>query len=131
MKIDGQEIDRVDLLSLMFSHQLSLMNKIHETNKERRANSNGFMPSFNTMEGKIWYTAECISQEAHELKNTTDWKKWKTAKGFNIEEAQEELADILHYVIQGAIQFEMSPKELFDLFWKKHKKNVERQDNGY
>ena len=45
-----------------------------------------------------------IVHEAIELQDLTSWKWWKRPSGFEIELAQTELIDILHFVIQAAME---------------------------
>ncbi len=72
-----------------------------------------------------------IIHEACELQDLTEWKWWKNKHGFDTSKAREELVDILHFVIQIALELDMSANDLFNEYKKKNIINRERQVNDY
>lgn len=72
-----------------------------------------------------------IVHEAIELQDLTSWKWWKRASHFEGEKAQIELIDILHFVIQAALELEMTPQKMLDVYMNKNYINRERKDTGY
>ena len=84
-----------------------------------------------SIDGKVSSLCTAIMHEAVELQRETNWKWWKTETEFNVEHAKEELIDILHFVIQCAIEMDMTPEEILCVYKSKHKENVRRQEVGY
>lgn len=72
-----------------------------------------------------------IIHEATELQDLTSWKWWKRPSGFEIERAQTELIDILHFVIQAALELQMTPQKLLNTYMNKNYVNRERKRSGY
>ncbi len=72
-----------------------------------------------------------IIHEAVELQDQTSWKWWKRPSGFQIEIAQTELIDILHFVIQVALELEMTPQKVLEVYMNKNYINRERKRSGY
>jgi dimeric dUTPase (all-alpha-NTP-PPase superfamily) len=72
-----------------------------------------------------------IIHEAIELQDLTSWKWWKRPSGFEIERAQTELIDILHFVIQAALELQMTPQKLLNTYMNKNCVNRERKRSGY
>lgn len=72
-----------------------------------------------------------IVHEAIELQDLTSWKWWKRPSGFEIEMAQTELIDILHFVIQAAIELQMTPQKVLEEYMNKNYINRERKRSGY
>lgn len=72
-----------------------------------------------------------IVHEAVELQRLTSWKWWKKPSRFNVLKAKEELVDIWHFMIQVAIELEMTPDELLDEYRNKNMINRKRQEEGY
>lgn len=70
--------------------------------------------------------------EVVEALNETPWKPWKkhqaaTDKG----KYAEELADVMHFLVEAAIAAGITDEELFLAFAGKHAINVARQQEGY
>lgn len=81
---------------------------------------------------KIHLLCVAIMHETAELDRLTNWKWWKrNTKQFEEHEAREELIDIIHFVIQAAIELGMTPEEIMKQYMSKSNVNVERQRNGY
>jgi dimeric dUTPase (all-alpha-NTP-PPase superfamily) len=45
--------------------------------------------------------------------------------------AQTELIDILHFVIQAALELEMTPQKVLEVYMNKNYINRERKKSGY
>jgi len=85
-----------------------------------------------TKEEMLSKLCTAIIQEACELQNLTNWKWWKQSKKeFDIEEAREELIDIMHFVIHAAILLGMDAEMIFNEYMRKNMINRERVKNGY
>ena len=110
-----------DMLELMLSQQKKLIKKIEDTKN----------PIPEIMEKRFFDTMGCAMHECIEARDTTNWKTWKKSKPWNIEESKEELIDVLHFIIQGSIDLGMDAKEVSGEFTRKHKINIERQNNNY
>ena len=72
-----------------------------------------------------------IIHEAIELQDLTNWKWWKKPSHFEIEMTQTELIDILHFVIQAALELEMTPQKVLEVYMNKNYINRERKKSGY
>ena len=82
-------------------------------------------------EERVSALCTAMIHEAVELQRTTNWKWWKKNTEFNKKEACEELIDVWHFVIQAAIELEMSPKDILVEYERKHAINVKRQKDRY
>jgi len=80
-----------------------------------------------------WMLNYCraLTQEAAELTDCMPWKWWASYQKFDKQNARVEIADLLHFLISLAQVMEITPDELFDLYTKKHRLNLARQDSGY
>ena len=83
------------------------------------------------MEARVSVLCTAIIQEAVELQGTTNWKWWKTSVAFDVAHASEELIDILHFVVQTAIEMGLEPRDILAEYRRKNEINKERQRNGY
>jgi len=81
------------------------------------------------------YTQTCttaIMCELTELLDALPWKPWKKSyKTVDINNVHIEIVDQLHFVIEEAIIWGMTPKQLHDLYMKKMQENIDRQNKGY
>ena len=82
-------------------------------------------------EARISVLCTAIIQEAVELQRTTNWKWWKKPTTFDEGHAREELVDILHFVIQVALELGLTPDDILAEYRRKNKINRERQRTGY
>ena len=82
-------------------------------------------------EDKISALCTAIIHEAAELQRTTNWKWWKKPIKFNEADAREELIDIWHFVVQAALELNLTPEDILNEYKKKNKINRERQKRGY
>lgn len=84
-----------------------------------------------SIEEKISSLCVAIINEAVELQQTTNWKWWKEPVPFDAAHAREELIDILHFVIQAALELNLTPDDILKEYRRKNEINKERQRNGY
>jgi len=80
-----------------------------------------------------WVLNYCraMVQEVAELTDCVPWKWWASYQKFDKQNARVEIADLLHFLISVAQVMEITADELFDLYTKKHRLNLARQDTGY
>jgi putative phosphoesterase len=80
-----------------------------------------------------WMLNYCraMDQELAELVDCAPWKWWASYQKFDKQNARVEIADLLHFLISLAQVMEITPDELFDLYTKKHRLNLTRQESGY
>lgn len=83
------------------------------------------------IEYRISVLMTALTHEAVELQRLTPWKWWQIPKPMNEGHAREEAIDILHFLIQTLIELGMTPDDVLKEYKKKHKVNVDRQNNGY
>ena len=62
--------------------------------------------------GRVSALCTAIIQEAAELQNKTGWKWWKRPGRFDKEHALDDLAGILHFAIQAAMELGAEPDDL-------------------
>lgn len=92
-----------------------------------RFNKN-YAPAGSQQRRDLGRVCTAISQETAELHELAGWKWWGAPPPpFDIGKAKEELADIMHFVVQAAITLRMSPEEFLAQFERKSNINVERQ----
>ena len=84
-----------------------------------------------TKEGRVSALCTAITHEAIELQRLTNWKWWKNKVDFDEDQAREELIDIWHFVVQTAIELDISPKAILDEYLKKNRINRQRHREGY
>jgi len=77
-----------------------------------------------------------LQAECSELLEWLPWKDWKTypveaPDESQIEEAQMELIDVMHFVVNIGIHLGMSPSYFFETFMRKQEENRNRQERGY
>ncbi|MGD0537810.1 MAG: metallophosphoesterase family protein [Verrucomicrobiota bacterium] len=84
-------------------------------------------------ERQQWVLNYCraMVQEVAELTDCVPWKWWASYQQFDKQNARVEIADLLHFLISLAQVMEITSEELFDLYIKKHRLNLTRQDAGY
>lgn len=72
-----------------------------------------------------------IIDEVCEAMRETPWKSWKKNQKLNINEFQEEIVDIWHFLINLSISAGLTPDILYHKFILKNEKNFKRQNNDY
>ena len=85
----------------------------------------------NGVEGKVSALCTAIIHEAVELQRTTNWKWWKKPVSFDKADAQEELVDIWHFLIQASIELGLTPDDILKEYQRKNEINRQRQNDGY
>ncbi len=80
---------------------------------------------------RISVLSVAVIHEAVELQRLTNWKWWKKPHEFNEKLAREELIDILHFVIQIALELNMDADDLIKEYKSKNEINKNRQKNNY
>ena len=110
----------MDKLELIFKYQLELADLIAKNEK--------FTPTTADM-------CVALAHEVMELHDELGWKWWKKRDIFSPRErnarAREEVADILHFVLQIAHNLGMTPIDLCEEYLTKNMKNRKRQVDGY
>lgn len=69
--------------------------------------------------------------ELAEAVQETPWKPWKKSATYNVEKFQEELIDVLHFLINLFLASGMDAQDVYYKFMEKNKENFDRQDRGY
>lgn len=72
-----------------------------------------------------------LTDELHELLKETGWKPWATSRHINRMEAQQELVDAWHFMMNLMLHLDMSAEDLWMGYHQKHKVNFMRQEEGY
>jgi len=80
-----------------------------------------------------WVLNYCraMSQEVAELTDCVPWKWWAKYQKFDRQNARVEVVDLLHFLVSLAQVLEMSADEILEVYTRKHRVNVERQETGY
>lgn len=120
----------LDKLDQIFKHQeelqitLGMMDKIHNS------------PEMNQQFMNQTFLA--IHEEVVEIMKETQYKQigvvpfgWKKSQIFKRSEYKNEIADLLHFVVNLCIAAKISSQELYESYIIKNKVNIERHDNGY
>lgn len=77
-------------------------------------------------------TVLAIMSEMSELMDWINWKHWKKAEyPINETEIKFEIMDILHFVINLCIIWDMKPQDIYNYFMSKTEENINRQKRGY
>jgi|LauGreDrversion4_2_1035121.scaffolds.fasta_scaffold22795_8 hypothetical protein len=125
------KVDEMDKLETMWNQQRDFMNLL----KEKRGFTS-FPVDTETKEGQKLLkniTHECMHElfESNQiLKNSKDHRATHVG-GFDRDSYVEELCDALHYFFEIAILSGVSIDELYSMYIKKGKINVERIEKGY
>lgn len=69
--------------------------------------------------------------ELAEFIQETPWKPWKKDQKLELARAQEELADVQHFVVNLALSLGMDSQTFYAVFMRKNAKNKRRQKEGY
>ena len=72
-----------------------------------------------------------VITEACEALEQTPWKPWKESMTYNQRAFQEELIDLLHFVLNLFLAASMEPQDVYKMFKQKHVKNMKRNERGY
>jgi NTP pyrophosphatase (non-canonical NTP hydrolase) len=81
--------------------------------------------------------ALAIHEEAVEMLSATQYKDpdfvpfgWKRGQKFDMDNFREEIADLMHFVVNLALVAGMTSKELYDRYVEKNQENHRRIDYG-
>lgn len=118
-----------DKLDMMYEHQQDLQTKL------------GVYEKIISPIEKQQYINQMIlalHEEAVEIMRETAYKNpdyvpfgWKKGQEFNNENFQDEIIDIIHFVLNLAIISGMTSDDMFYKYIHKNKINHQRKDNGY
>lgn len=80
-----------------------------------------------------WMLNYCraMSQEIAELTDSVPWKWWAKYQEYDRQNARVEIVDIFHFLVSAAQVLGMTADDVYELYCKKNKLNVERQETGY
>jgi hypothetical protein len=125
-----------DLLKLMYQGQRETMAKLHDIE-----DSNGSPVIFEEEEGdlnsrkvqaRLHELYGYLSRELAEAMQELKLKPWKrTEVQTNTKAFVEEMADSFHFFLEMCITAGISPMDLYEAYFRMHKKNIDRQNNGY
>jgi dimeric dUTPase (all-alpha-NTP-PPase superfamily) len=112
---------QTDMLSDIFAHQADL------SRFYREQRSGGFYSWEPIDRCTMWTRA--IVHECCELDNELNWKPWKNPRALEETRAArlDEMADILHFVVQLALDQGFSATDLYTAYLRKNAENRERQ----
>ena len=75
----------------------------------------------------IRQTVLCATDELHELLHEVHWKPWKEGRGIrDVEAYREELADVVHFVLDLYLVAGLTGDDLVNDYFSKHHENVRR-----
>lgn len=75
----------------------------------------------------IRQTVLCATDELHELLHEVHWKPWKEGHGIrDVEAYREELADVVHFVLDLYLVAGLTGDDLVNDYFSKHHENVRR-----
>ena len=75
---------------------------------------------------ELAFQVQCITDEAHELLHTTNWKPWRKQKP-NLIESKKEAIDIFTFVLNVFNNLGMSADDVYRMYNEKLKINYKRQ----
>ena len=107
-----------DKLDIIFDMQ----KKLNDDIKSRRD-----IPPYTKEEWMQKQTLAMLS-ELSEVLDEVNFKWWKNPKTVDEEAIKGELVDILHFFVSMCLVYDMSAKELFDMYLDKNKENFDRQN---
>jgi dimeric dUTPase (all-alpha-NTP-PPase superfamily) len=117
-----------DKLELLFRKQLKLTKQMR--NMENKMSS--IYKRKEIFRGyRIFMLSSALIHEVIELQRETNWKWWKRESSMSLENCQQELIDIWHFVIQLSIELKLNPTNLVEKYSLKHIENISRQKRGY
>tara|TARA_R100000808_G_C2130867_1_gene140112 strand:- start:468 stop:884 length:417 start_codon:yes stop_codon:yes gene_type:complete len=125
------ELPEGDMLSNLFNAQLEFQTVMAQPKDIATVDNNKAGAVKRIKQNILALHAECT-----ELLEWMPWKDWKSydanaPQDSAIVEAQYELIDIQHFVVNIAIHLGMTPTTFFDLFMRKQEENRDRQRRGY
>lgn len=122
------QLSEEDRLELLFKKQLKLTRQMR--NMENKMSS--IYKRKEIFRGyRIFMLSSALIHEVIELQMETNWKWWKRESNMSLENCQQELIDIWHFVIQLSIELKLNPTNLVEKYTLKHIENISRQKRGY
>ena len=111
-----------DMMNDMFAMQRSLNERIGVDTS-----------AMSEEEQEKWILNYCraMTQELAELTDSVPWKWWAKYQTFDKQNARVEVIDLFHFLISLAQVLGMSAADVHELYMKKNRVNVQRQDSGY
>jgi dimeric dUTPase (all-alpha-NTP-PPase superfamily) len=111
-----------DMLAGMFEQQRKL-------NRRIGVDTDGMSQEAQT----TWLLNYCraMTQEIAELTDSVPWKWWAKYQAFDAQNARVEVVDLFHFLISAAQVLGMSAEDVYTLYCKKNRVNVDRQESGY
>ena len=90
------------------------------------------MPSAGDTRGdRVSNLCTALLHEVVELQRLTNWKWWKQPVELNIADAREELADMMHFMIQIALELGVDTTIMLKAYEQKNAINHKRRRMGY
>lgn len=122
--------NKEDKLDIIFQKQIQFQEKLGNIKK---------INSSDSMKQKfINQMILAIQEEAIEIMRESAYKNpdyvefgWKKGQTSDNEKFKDEIADLLHFLVNLCIVSDMDAEELFNRYTGKNKENYERQDNNY
>jgi len=122
--------NKEDKLDIIFQKQIELQERLGNIYK---------INSSDSMKQKfINQMILAIQEEAIEIMRESAYKNpdyvefgWKKGQTSDNEKFKDEIADLLHFLVNLCIVSDMDAEELFNRYTGKNKENHERQDNNY
>jgi dimeric dUTPase (all-alpha-NTP-PPase superfamily) len=121
--------DTKDMLEFLFNKQKELYKKQIANSENKMKNLYEIKEPFDGY--RIFMLSSALVHEAIELQRETNWKWWKKEKSMYEQKIQEEIVDIWHFLIQLSIEAGIDSKKLIEIYLKKNKENLNRQEKGY
>lgn len=69
-----------------------------------------------------------VLSELAELLDEVNFKWWKNPKELEVDKIQEEIVDIVHFVVSMCLTSGMSSEDLYSIYIKKNQENHNRQE---
>src|SRR6476620_1108282 len=121
--------NKKDMLEILFNKQKELYKKQLANSENKMKNIYEIKEPFDGY--RIFMLSSALVHEAIELQRETNWKWWKKEKSIDDQKIQEEIIDIWHFLLQLTIEAGIDSKKLLEIYLKKNKDNINRQEKGY
>jgi len=121
--------NKKDMLEILFNKQKELYKKQLANSENKMKNIYEIKEPFDGY--RIFMLSSALVHEAIELQRETNWKWWKKEKSIDDQKIQEEIIDIWHFLLQLTIEAGIDSKKLIEIYLKKNKENLNRQEKGY
>ena len=114
----------MDRIARMYAHQVE-----HRRAYLERPEYAAEVP---TKEARVRMLHTALCREASEYLDLFNWKPWKLKKKeFDKASALDEIADIVHFVLELAIEGGISADEIVEAYFAKSQVNTIRRQSGY